>query len=255
MCEADAVLLEERQGNVWLTLNRPEALNAINEPMLLGLLRCLDQIGDSGRPLILTGAGRAFCAGGDLKGYLAKLDDPQAMRDYFDIVTRLFCRLADYPGVTIAAVNGVAVAGGLELVCACDLAVAADSARLADGHINYGLHPGGGASGLLSKIVGERRARWLLLSGEFITATEAERIGLVNRIVPANELETAANAMGASVGRHSRSAMRRTKALLRTELAEALKAEHASLLEHFQDPETRRQLERFAAQSKEKRNR
>ena len=111
MSGADPVLLDERNGNHWLTLNRPEALNAINEPMMEGLLRCLDQIGDSGRPLILTGAGRAFCAGGDLRGYLAKLDDPQAMRRYFDIVTRLFNRLADYQGATIAADDASTLSG------------------------------------------------------------------------------------------------------------------------------------------------
>ena len=242
-------LLSERDGNYWIALNRPEALNALNEPLMEDCVACMDAIADPGRPLILTGAGRAFCAGGDLKGYLAKLDDLPALARYFELALAVFRRLADYPGVTIAAVNGLAVAGGLELMTICDLAVAGAGARFADGHINYGLHPGGGSTGLLAPLIGERRARWLLLSGEFIDAAEAARIGLVNRAVPDGELEAAANEMAAAVARHSRSSVRRTKALLRRDFEPVLRAEHASLMEHFQDPETRRQLEKFAARS------
>jgi enoyl-CoA hydratase len=246
----EIVLIDEREGAYWITLNRPEALNAINEPLIEGFLRAMDRIDDPARPLVVTGAGRAFSAGGDLKGYLAKLDAPQAMTNYFELLTRWFLRLADYPGVTLAAVNGVAVAGGLELMCVCDLAVAAESARLADGHINYGLHPGGGSSALLGRMIGERRARWLLLSGEFIGAVEAERIGLVNQVVPDADLEAAANRMAAAVSRHGASAVRRVKRLLSTGIEEALRIEHASLLEHFRAPETRERLEAFAARSK-----
>lgn len=246
----DCVLLEQKAGNCWLILNRPHVLNALNEELFEAFVEALDRIDDPARPLIITGSGRAFSAGGDLKAYLAKLDSPEAMARSFDKLTKMLLRLADYPGVSIAAVNGVAVAGGLELMCVCDLAVAAESARFADGHINYGLHPGGGSSLLLGKFIGERRARWLLLSGEFIGAGEAARIGLVSRAVPDAELESAATEMAAAVSRHTRPAIRRVKMLLRPTLEEALRAEHSSLLEHFRDPETRLRLEAFAARSK-----
>ena len=135
-------------------------------------------------------------------------------------------------------------------MCACDLAVAAQSAQFADGHINFGLHPGAGSSVLLARLIGERRARWLLLSGDFIDAGEAERIGLINRVVPDAELVEAANSMAAAIARHSRPAIQRTKRLLKTDIREILRAERESLLAHFRDPETRARLEAFAARSK-----
>lgn len=246
------VLLEEREGNYWLTLNRPNVLNAFDQPTLCDLLCAIRSIEHPVRPLIFTGAGRAFSSGGDLKSYFAHLDDPAGLRNYFHILAELLETIADYPTVTVAAVHGFAVAGGLELMCICDLAVAAESARFADGHINYGLHPAAGASMLLGRIIGERRARWLLLSGEFIDAAEAVRIGLVNRVVTDAELHNAANAMAAAVARHAPGAVRRTKCLLKSDLQEALRLERESLLEHFQDPETRRRLAQFAARSKAK---
>ncbi len=247
-----SVCLDERHGYYWLTLNRPRVLNAFDEAMLRELVGVLDTIIGSGRPLIITGAGRAFSTGGDLKAYLGRLDDQEALRRYFLLLADVFVRIVDYPGVTVAAVNGVAVAGGLELMCACDLAVATESARFADGHINYGLHAGAGSSVLLAKLIGERRARWLLLSGEFIDAVEAERIGLVNRVVPDAELQQVAHSMAAAVARHSRAALRRTKRLIRSDIQEILRAERESLLEHFGDPETRSHLEAFSARSQSK---
>ena len=252
MSKDGIVCLEERDGCHWLTLNRPRVLNAFDEEMLRELLPALDRTSSTAQPLIITGAGRAFCAGGDLKAYLARLDDQEAMRRYFLLLADVFRRIVEYPGVTVAAVNGVAVAGGLELVCACDLAVAAESAKFADGHINYGLHPGAGASVLLGRIIGERRARWLLLSGEFIDAFEAERIGLVNRVVPEAELEQTSASLAAAVARHSRSAVRRTKRLIISDIQEILRAERESLLEHFRDPETRSHLQAFSARSESK---
>ncbi len=247
---AESVLLEQRAGCYWLTLNRPHVLNAFDEDMLNRLIEAVDAIDDPGQALIVTGAGRAFSAGGDLKSYLARLEDADGLRRYFETLSNLFTKIVEYPGVTVAAVNGVAVAGGLELMCVCDLAVAAQSARFADGHINYGLHSGAGSSVLLGRIIGERRARWLLLSGEFIDAAEAAHIGLVNRVVPDAELATAAHSLAISVARHSRSAVRRTKQLMKSDIREILRAERESILEHFRDPETKARLTEFAARSK-----
>jgi len=245
-----SVHLDLREGNYWATLARPHVLNAFDETLLRDLADVLNEIRDSARPLIFTGAGRAFSAGGDLKAYLAKVEDRDALESYFLLLAEVLTNIIDYAGVTIAAVNGVAAAGGLELMCVCDLAVATESARFADAHINYGLHPGAGASGLLSHMIGERRARWLLLSGEFIDAVEAERIGLVNRVVADGELEPAANAMAHAISRHSIPAVKRIKKLIRPEIEQVLRAERESLLAHFRDPETRSRLAGFADRSK-----
>ncbi|MBV8864465.1 MAG: enoyl-CoA hydratase/isomerase family protein, partial [Acidobacteriaceae bacterium] len=120
-----SVCLNECDGHYWLTLNRPKVLNAFDEEMLRELVRALETVTESGQPLIITGAGRAFCTGGDLKAYFGRLDDQEALLRYFLVLADVFEKIVDYPGVTVAAVNGVAVAGGLELMCACDLAVAA----------------------------------------------------------------------------------------------------------------------------------
>ena len=243
------VLLDLREGCHWLTLNRPAVLNAFDQDTLEDLLSTLRGIPNPALPLIITGAGRAFSTGGDLKSYFAHVEDPQSLETYFHILAELLQAIADYPAVTVAAVNGFAVAGGLELMCVCDLAVAAETARFADGHINYGLHPAAGGSALLGRIIGERRARWLLLSGEFIDAAEALRIGLVNRVVPNAELQSAAASMADAVARHSPAAVRRTKRLLKTDLQEILRLERESILEHFRDPETRLRLAQFGARS------
>jgi enoyl-CoA hydratase/carnithine racemase len=105
---------------------------------------------------------------------------------------------------------------------------------------------------LLGRMIGERRARWLLLSGEFIDAVEAERIGLVNRVVPDAELEQAATSMAAAVARHSRAGLLRTKRLIKSDIKNILRVERDSLLEHFRDPETRSRLTAFSARSQPK---
>ncbi len=112
MCvKSGCVCLDDRHGYYWLTLNRPRVVNAFDEEMLRELVGVLDTINGSGQPLIITGAGRAFCTGGDLKAYLGRLDDPEALQRYFLLLADVFGRIVDYPGGTVAAVNGVAVAG------------------------------------------------------------------------------------------------------------------------------------------------
>src|SRR5579875_2527575 len=247
------ILFETRDEYHLLTLNRPSALNAFDRSMLETWRDALSRIEDKTKPLILTGTGRAFSTGGDLKRYLGSLADIDGLRAYFDILADVFEQIAEYPGPTIAAVNGIAVAGGLEAMCLCDVAVAAKSATFADGHLNYGLHPGGGASASLPWLIGERRARWFILSGEFIDAAEAERIGLVNRVVSDSELFEEAQRMAAAMARHSPCSIRRTKELMKRDIASVLRRERDSLLQHFQSPETKKRLESFSERSLRKR--
>jgi enoyl-CoA hydratase len=252
MADTATIVFETQDGNHVLRLNRPSALNAFDESMLKEWHAVLNGIEDKSKPLIITGTGRAFCAGGDLKKYLSRLDDIAGLRGYFNLLAEVFAQIADYPGATIAAINGVTVAGGIEVMCLCDLAVSAESARFADGHVNYGLHPGGGASATLVWLLGERRARWLILSGEFIDAVEAERIGLINRIVPDNTLLEEAQRMASTIGKHLPSSIRRIKHLMKRDIRSVLEKERDSLLEHFQAPETKERLEFFAKRNEKR---
>lgn len=244
-----AVRIEERGSGLWLTLNRPDSLNALDGVMARALRDVLRSIRDDGRPLVVTGNGRAFCAGGDLKFFLSLLDKPAELERFFEEASEAIELIHRYPGVTIAAVNGLAVAGGLELVCACDLAVAALQARFADGHVNYGVVPAGGATGLLPMIVGQRWARWLLLSGEFIDAREAQRIGLVNQVVEDGQLESAVASLLEVLAQRPPGAIRRIKALLARDLRELLALERQAVLEQLATDEARERLAAFAART------
>jgi enoyl-CoA hydratase len=175
---------------VLLTLNRPDQLNPIDSALLAALDGRLDEVaGDpTVRAVLVTGTGRAFSAGGDLKGYQALQRDPVAFPRFVADLHRVFGRLRSMPTPTIALVNGVAVAGGLELILNCDLVFAGSSARIGDGHLNFGQMGGGGVLTLLWRAVGKARALELMMSGRFLTPAEASEWGLVNRVVPDAEL-------------------------------------------------------------------
>ncbi len=185
LVERRPLAVEGAQAAV-LTLNRPDALNAIDWEMLRALDGALDDIaGDAAvRCLLVTGAGRAFSAGGDLKGYIALQRDPVRFPRFVADLHRIFGRLRHMRVPAVALVNGVTAAGGLELLLACDLAIAAESARIGDGHLNFGQMGGGGVLTLLPRLIGLQKACELIFSGRFLDASEAERWGLVSRTVP-----------------------------------------------------------------------
>jgi enoyl-CoA hydratase len=173
------------QVAVTLVLNRPDQLNAIDWPMLDALDRALDAVVDdsSVRGVLVTGAGRAFSAGGDLVGYQTLQRDPERFPRFVAELHRIFGRLRALPVPAVALVNGVAAAGGLELLLNCDFALAAQSARIGDAHLNFGQMGGGGALTLLPRAVGRARAAELVFTGRFLDADEAAEWGLVNRVV------------------------------------------------------------------------
>jgi enoyl-CoA hydratase len=168
-------------GVALLTLNRPEKYNALSTDLLRALVEALDRLADdtSLRALVLTGAGAAFCAGLDLH----ELETgPSAFDDYS------LAGLQSFPVPTIAAVNGVAVTGGLELALACDFRVASDRARFADTHARVGVVPAWGLTWRLPAAVGQSWARQMSFTGNFVDAALAARIGLVNDVLPHDEL-------------------------------------------------------------------
>lgn len=239
-----------------IVLNRPDKLNALNEEMLLALEDVLDQLdGDrSVRVLIVRGEGRAFCAGADLDVAGDRISDPTLLPAHAAHWRRVFGRLASSPVPSIAAVHGVAVAGGFELTLACDLVVLADDAHLADGHSVWGLAPAGGATQRLPRLVGARRAAWLLFSGEPVTPPDALASGLVNAVVRADEVLTRARSMAATLARRSPASIASMKRAMREgldagSLEAGLEIERIALEEHMTSQDMRIGYQAFLSRS------
>ena len=189
--EFDTIVLEKKEGIARITLNRPKQLNAVNEEVLLELRAAIEDIekDDTVRVVVIAGSGRAFCAGADLAFMQGILHDPAALREFLELWRKAYDSIQELGKPVIASINGIALAGGLELVTACDLAIASEDAQLGDQHAAVGLIPGGGNSQRLPRLIGVRKAKELLFTGDWISAKEAERIGLINRAVPADKLE------------------------------------------------------------------
>jgi enoyl-CoA hydratase len=194
----ETLLVErERDGMlVTVTFNRPKQLNAINGTVVRELDElCAALEGDAAaRVVLFTGSGeRAFVAGADIGEFVGLT--PVAALTFSQRIQRLFSRIEALPQVTIAAVNGFALGGGCELTQCCDLVLAAETARFGQPEVNLGVIPGAGGTQRLARIVGMHRAKELNLLGEMIDAPEAHRIGLANRLVPADRLLTEARAL------------------------------------------------------------
>jgi enoyl-CoA hydratase len=178
------ILVETRDNLGYLTLNRPEVMNAINQEMIDEIRHALREIDrdESIRVLIVTGAGRAFQAGADI-AELASMSPVKLLR-WNEGIVRANAALEKLRQPVIAAINGAAMGGGLELALACTLRVAAASAKLALPEVKLGIIPGAGGTQRLPRLVGKGRAAQIILTGEVITAEEALRIGLVNHVAP-----------------------------------------------------------------------
>jgi enoyl-CoA hydratase len=171
-------------------LNQPDQLNPIDGRVLAQLDAALTELVDDRRvrAILITGAGRAFSAGGDLKRYVTLQRDPVRFPQFVRELHRVFGRLRTLPVPVVALVNGVTAAGGLELVLNCDFAIVGTGARIGDGHLNFGQMGGGGVLTLLPRAIGRARATELMLSGRFLDADEAVEWGLASRVVAAEDL-------------------------------------------------------------------
>lgn len=216
MSEA-VVLSEVRNGALWLTLNRPAAMNSITPDIVKGINEGLDKVEHDPevKAVVLMGMGRAFCAGADLKFVKTQVgDNPDAVRAFLDGILATFNRLESFPRPVIAAINGIALAGGLELVLCCDLVIAARSAKIGDAHANFGLLPGGGGSVRLPRKIGPTRAKYLLYTGEFVPAEDLVDCGLVNEVVEDADLGAAVERLLEKLSTKSTLVLRRMKALV-----------------------------------------
>jgi len=198
-----------------ITLNRPEKRNAISFELIDDLLGTLDEVSNSDAiVLILTGAGKAFCSGMDLENLKALLGrSPEQNLQDSETMVRLFRSLYEFPKVTIAAVNGAAIAGGTGLALLCDFTLAVPDAKFGYTEVRIGFVPAIVSTFLLRQ-VGEKHARDLLLTGRIIGSDEAARMGLINEIVLPENLLARARELAATLMENSASSLRATKQLL-----------------------------------------
>ncbi|MBI5166559.1 MAG: enoyl-CoA hydratase/isomerase family protein [candidate division NC10 bacterium] len=177
------------EGITTLTINRPQVLNALNRETVEELGKAIQDLGDdeNTRVIIITGAGeKAFVAGADITEF--KGMTPVTALEFTRKVQSVFLQIERLKKPVIAAVNGYALGGGLELCMACDIAYSSEKARFGQPEIGLGIIPGAGGTQRLSRLVGKQRAKELTFTGETIDAAEAYRIGLVNKVVPAEKL-------------------------------------------------------------------
>lgn len=198
-----------------LTLNRPEKRNAISFELIDDLLRALDEVAKSDAiVLIITGAGKAFCSGMDLENLKALLGrTPEQNLQDSQTMVKLFRSLYEFPKVTIAAVNGPAIAGGTGLALLCDFTLAVPEAKFGYTEVRIGFVPAIVSTFLLRQ-VGEKQARDLLLTGRLFDADEAMRLGLLNEIVAPDNLMERARALTSALLANSAASLRATKKLL-----------------------------------------
>lgn len=227
----DTVLLAIDGPVATLTLNRPDQLNAINRAMIDALHRALDQIeGDVRlRVVLVTGAGRAFCAGGDI-GEMRHLQGLDYYTEMAEPVHSLFRRIELLDRPTIGAINGHALGGGAEFMLALDLRLLSDRAQIGLPEIGLGLFPGAGGTQRLIRQLPLCRAKELLFSGDSMTAADAVALGLANRVVPHDVLLTEAGALADRLSQRSPLAMR----LLKRTLADGAEMPLSSALRHEQ---------------------
>jgi enoyl-CoA hydratase/carnithine racemase len=212
----ETILYEKKGAVTKITLNRPETLNALNRTMVMEFGQALEEAenDDEVRVVVITGQGRAFCVGFDLK-FAKDLGGLQDQQNFCKLCNRLMLeRIENMNKPVIAAINGFALAGGFEIMLAADLVIASEDAIIGDQHVNGGFIGAGGSPYRLIFLVGLRKAKELVLTARRLTGKEAEAIGLVNRAVPAGQLEAAVAEMTAVLSEYSPIAVRFSKAIM-----------------------------------------
>jgi enoyl-CoA hydratase/carnithine racemase len=209
-----------------VTLSRPESMNALSPEMQQGLLAALDEVrrDDDVRVVVITGEGRAFCAGGDIKTMLARGEAERAqgargkVRSLEAPGRQIPVMVKALPKPVIAAVNGMAAGWGCDLAMACDIRIAAESARFTEAFVKRELVPDGGATWLLPRIAGLERACEMIFTGKVVDAREAQAMGLIGRVVPDAELRAAAHETAGQIAANAPLAVQLAKRMIHEQL-------------------------------------
>jgi len=192
----ERIIYEKKEGVAWITLNNPERYNALDYKMRKELKTALeDAAGDKTiAAVVIKGSGKAFCAGGDIQAF-AEMKPMDVLELYKEVGTALVLGkiIRDMPKPVIAAVNGYCLGAGFELAQSCDIIFASEEAIFGQPEINVGLIPGGGATQRLPRFIGEKKAKELIFTGERISAKEMAEMGLINKVVPADQLINTVN--------------------------------------------------------------
>ena len=241
-------ILVERRGRVGLvTLNRPKALNALNDQLIAEIEAALSEFDrdDEVGAVVVTGSEKAFAAGADIKEMLERDFAAACATDFI----AAWQRIAAHKKPVIAAVAGYALGGGCELAMMCDLILAADNAKFGQPEINLGTIPGAGGTQRLTRAVGKSKAMEMVLTGRMMDAAEAERSGLVARVVPSADLLDEALKLGETIAAKSRAVVAMAKdavnAAYETTLAEGIKAERRLFYATFATEDRREGMPAF----------
>ena len=252
---------QDEQGIATITLNRPERLNALTFEVYRELTDMFAALRDERdvRVVVITGAGRAFCSGGDVHDIIGELfsRDMEGLLEFTRMTCELIQNIRALPKPVIASLNGTTAGAGACIALASDLRIASEEARIAFLFVKVGLAGTDMlASYLLPRVVGLSKATEILYTGDFVTAAEAERIGLYNRIVPADQLQTATQEFAERLARGPAFALGKTKEMLNRELhmdlAAALESEAQAQAICMQHPDYREAYEAFVAKREAK---
>ena len=207
-----------------LTLNRPEKKNPLSWDTVRELRLAAEELNknDELMSVVIIGSGDSFSAGGDLEKYLELFESPDDFRGFMEEFYQLFAAIEASHAVYIAAINGVCAAGGLEVLLACDVAIAAQGAKIGDAHLNFGQLPGAGSSIRLWRAIGTHNAKHLVFTGDFISAGRARELGLVQEVAPDPEFEQLIAALEEKIHRKSPASVTGVKHLMNLAVREDL---------------------------------
>jgi enoyl-CoA hydratase/carnithine racemase len=252
---AGTVRLEDNGVFVTIVLNRPDKMNAISCSVLAGIRRAIQAAEQmpSVKSIVIRGEGRAFSAGGDLEEVSALVADSRRFNEFLDYWHESLNLVEDCELPTIAAVHGIAFAGGFELTQVCDFVVLGEQTRIGDQHANLGLFPAGGSTQRLTRLIGPRLAKWMLMTGTTITPREALTVGLVNEVVEEDQVLCRAEEMASSFAARSRRASAEIKRALAfaegMSIRDALRLERPIAVRHMASEDARIGMTAFKART------
>lgn len=199
----ETLILKSEDGIATITLNRPDKLNAMSDKMIRELCSVTSDLKEdnSVKVVIINAKGRAFSAGGDLNAEIFSIPSSMELKRTLNRTHQYILNLRTMEKPVIASVHGLAVGGGCDLALACDIRIASEDSKFSIAYVNVGLHPDLGASYLLAPLVGFGKACELIFTGKMIDAREAERIGMVNQVVPAEQLSSATLEMARAIAK------------------------------------------------------